>query len=393
MLRCILLSVFILCSFGANADYIEPNERIQNYLNIRELPSRDASVIGELAKSERADLLDAGILYYYKIRLSDGTEGYAHKGYSKRVSANLSSAGNGKLGLHFIDVGQGDSTLVVCPNDKTILVDAGSLSGYSSDAVREHIVPILSEREYRIDSLVVTHPDADHYNLLTDALNEIPVGKVFYVGAYDDYSRSFSSWLRGFSNSKRHRLSTSDRDPEGEPSTTINCGEAEVYVLAASVEATKSAKNAKSIVLMIRYKEFEAILTGDATHDTEDHIIDNYPAAFLDVDLLKVGHHGSSYTSTSKDWAKAISPQIAIVSAGNRNSHGHPRQVVLNRLEPYTIEVEEHSITESTGRRGEYIWHPDHNYKEAIFTTSTSGTIVVTSGGTGFEVNTSFFKE
>ncbi len=84
---------------------------------------------------------------------------------------------------------------------------------------------------------------------------------------------------------------------------------------------------------MIRYGNFEAMLTGDATHATENTILDRYTDTFLDIDMLKIGHHGSLATSTSAAWADTLSPEISVVSSGTRSRYGHPRFEVIDRLD------------------------------------------------------------
>lgn len=128
------------------------------------------------------------------------------------------------------------------------------------------------------------------------------------------------------------------------PNTAVDCGAAKVWILAAAVEASHSAKNAKSIVVMVRYGDFEAVITGDATRDTEAVILGRYDPKWLDIDLLRVGHHGSEATSTSASWAKTLSPTLAIVSAGYDNTYGHPRQEVFDRLAPYTQAAAPHGF-------------------------------------------------
>lgn len=217
------------------------------------------------------------------------------------------------------------------------------------------------------------------------------IGHVYYVGFQNDYnSPNFWTWLSGFSDDRSTRLLHSYFDSADEPNPNIGCGDADVYVLAAATRAKKSWKNAQSIVLMVRFGEFEAILTGDATHATENAILSRYEAAFLNADLLKVGHHGSLETSTSEAWADAVRPKIAVVSSGELNGYGHPRSEVIRRLEPHTANDTElaHPFTSATRNKKRYVWHDLDDYDEQIYGTSASGNIVVTSDGHGFDVVT-----
>jgi len=145
---------------------------------------------------------------------------------------------------------------------------------------------------------------------------------------------------------------------------------------------------------MIRYGSFEVLLTGDATKKTEEAIIGRYDNNWLDVDVLKIGHHGSLSTSTTIPWADIVKPEIAVVSAGHRSSHGHPRKEVLERLDDHTVDnAAPHLMSSATGTRGNYTWHNDSNYSESIYSTDTNGNVVVTSDGNGYSVKAAFHEE
>lgn len=374
----------------ANADRVTPIDDVRKWVNVRDAASNGA-VIGRLEPGEYADLLDtAGV--HYKIRLNDGAEGFVARRWSQIVpDAAALRTPTGQLALHFIDVGQGDSTLIVCPDNSTILVDSGSTSGMPPAPVRDYITEVLGPDVDTIDHLVITHADADHYNLLPDVMRGFRIGHVYYVGFENDYnSPTFWTWLDGFSEDRRTRLTETYFDASDSPHRQMDCGEADVYVLAAAVRSNVSWKNAQSIVLMIRLGEFKAVLTGDATHATEDVILSRYDATFLDAHLLKIGHHGSLATSTSEEWANTIRPEVAVVSSGERNGYGHPRQEVVRRLESHTINdpARAHPFSSATRKNKKYIWHDTDDYDELIYGTASSGNIVVVSKGNGFSVVT-----
>lgn len=381
LLPCLFISFFIHAS-----EFVEPNDRIINGLNIRAEPHSEAAKIGHMLPGGKLPLLSKDVKYYYEIELPSGQTGYVSKSYS-RVITNIPQT-QSDLKITFFDVGQGDSTLIKCPNRKHILIDAGSLSGVGSDDIRSQLIPELNSDDFRIHTLIITHPDADHYNKIENVLDDIPIDTVFWVGSKEDYNKTFWEWFDTELTADKRRLKADNFDPPNTPNPTIDCGKADFFILAADVQAKKSKKNATSIVVMVRYKEFEAIFTGDATHATESVILDRYNNKWLDIDLLKVAHHGSLSTSTGQNWANILSPEVAIISAGNRNRHGHPRQEVIERLEPHTKQVEIHPFISATGKRGNYKWHPNDQYDEAIYSTVTNGMIQVTSDGNGWELST-----
>ena len=382
-----LLAVFIAFSnvLVGRADTVVPSDRVTNYVTVRGTASSQSPPVGRLNRGERAEYLgDAP--HRYHLRLANGVEGYVSKSWTRRIASAPLATGN--LEIHFIDVGQGDSTLVICPNGRSILVDAGSISGAAEDAIRDYILDELDTQERRVNTLVITHPDRDHYNLLVEVLRGVSVDHIYRVGDLEDYRQAFQEWLDGFPANRVTVLQTGAHDPQGQPNTRMDCGVAQVWILAAAVEASSSRKNAMSIVLMIRYGDFEVVLTGDATRATENVIIGRYPGAWLDVDVLKIGHHGSLATSTGVTWAGTVRPRSAVVSAAYDNGFGHPRREVIERLDDFTVDAEPHMMRTATGSQPIYTFQNVSDYRESIYSTAVSGNVIVTSSGSGYSVTT-----
>lgn len=293
------------------------------------------------------------------------------------------------LEIHVIDVGQGDSTVTLCPNGDRILVDMGSKGGkFASEkaAIRQDIRDLL---EGRVDVLVVTHPDGDHNNMIAQTLAGIPVHRVIIGGATSTFVvDDFEDWLEAFRPSGRLVEPTqSFSDPEGTPSSLFDCGEADVWILAANVPSTTSASNfvnnTPSIVLKVVFGDFSIILTGDATTDTESHVLATYSDAFLQSDVLKLGHHGSRATSTGRSWARTVSAETAFSSASSSNNFGHPSWDVVAVAGDYTAETGNHRVRRCAGQNGCEIRDTD----EQVYDTAAAGTIVLVSDGVGFDLS------
>lgn len=371
------------------ADTVKPSDRVTNAVNVKSKALAGSEHnIAQLRVGEEAQLIES-IPYYYYVELSSGVKGYVSKSFTNTIlaSAPLVSLPQ-NLEINFLNVGQGDSTLIVCPNKNTILIDSGSLSGVRVEDIEDRFTQLIEPSGSDIDYLVLTHPDADHYNLLEELLFQIPVGKSFFVGNKSDYKdERVYDWLKEYPASF-NQLSFNDFSLESTPSSKFDCGDAKIWVLAASVQSRKSRKNAMSIVFMIRYGEFEAVITGDATHATENIILERYTPEFLDIDVLKIGHHGSLATSTSKKWAEVLSPRAAFASSSSENSYGHPRLEVIDRVKEYTESVQPHPFRsgESIGNR-KYKYTTNSEETEAVYSNSTSGHIKLISDGSGqFEV-------
>jgi beta-lactamase superfamily II metal-dependent hydrolase len=367
-------------------DQIAPSERVRSSVVVREEPLGPPSrPVGALRPGERAEMLES-VPYFYRVRLANGAEGYVRKSWTVRVTPAEALTAARPLAIHFMDVGQGDGTLIVCPNGSTILIDSGSLSGRSPDEIREYLWAQIEPVGGDIDYLIVSHPDADHYNLLPEVLDEISIGQAWYVADRADYAdKELFDWLNA-TPAAANRLTAEYFDPETRPNPNINCGPAKVWILAAAVEHPASRKNAMSIVVMVRLGNFEAVITGDATHATENMIMSRYPASWLDIDVLRAGHHGSLTTSTSKIWADTLTPTTSIFSNGYENSFGHPRAEVVERLEPHAKAMPAHQFRDARRRTSgrEYIF-TDRNTTKAIYSTAMSRTILVRSSGQGYE--------
>ncbi len=232
--------------------------------------------------------------------------------------------GAGTLEIVFLDVGQGDAVAVRSPAGWWVVVDTGP-RGRSWDAGARVVIPYLRGRgAARLEGLILTHPDLDHIGgaeVVTEALHPRFImdpaqaaGKDAYVDVLQVAQDNGIPWIearRGFVlDLDGARLEV--LYPDG-PSTT---------------PAGRSDSNAQSVVVLVQYGVFEALLTGDAPTEVEEVLLADLPA---ELELLKVGHHGSN-TSTSPDLLSKTSPESAVISVGARNRYGHPHPDVLQRL-------------------------------------------------------------
>lgn len=396
-----LLSLSVSWLTPLDAATVTPSERVTDSISIRALPDGNSAIIGKLKRGETVVYLGE-LPNWYEVRTPGNREGYVHKGWTRFIDDSAPGASaeespstaagtpqSGRLEIHFIDVGQGDSTLILCPNGNAILVDAGSSGQGSLDDVRSYILEHLDRTGRVLTGLVVTHPDLDHYNYLPEILSGVEVRHLFRTGTEEDFNKQFVAWLRTIPASRKHVLYKKDFDPEGRPNQKLACGDAKVHILAAAIPTTRHAsnfiKNSLSTVLMIRHGRVNVILTGDATFDTEQAILDRFSPAWLKSEVLKIGHHGSRLTSTSEAWARTVRPKLAIASAGTRSAHGHPSEEVVQRLETFTEDTTGHPLTYARGTKP-YRWIEHEDYTEAIYSTADSSTLVITSDGTTYTV-------
>lgn len=220
------------------------------------------------------------------------------------------------LRVWFFDVGQGDATLIETPSGKQILIDGGP-----DQMVLQKLPQAMWPWDRSLDAIVVTHPDADHITGLVSVLERYQVDAIYETGV-----RGGTSVITELSvaideeEAKRH-IARAGQSFEYDGVVF------DILWPTQQVVATEKDRNNTSIVLRVRYGDTTILLTGDAEADAETM----FGKRAGDVDVLKVGHHGSR-TSTSNFFLQAVTPEYAIISSGEDNRYGHPHPIVLSRL-------------------------------------------------------------
>ncbi len=216
-----------------------------------------------------------------------------------------------RLTLSFIDVGQGDSVLLKY-NGQNILFDAGGTKSYQA------ITDTLND--VKIDYLIVSHYHDDHINYIDNLQKTVKVQTIIAPPAETSNEEEILNDFKKHSNTV---IALNDVTMENDELTL------RIFTHHAAFE--KSDPNAGSLVTFIKYKDFSALITGDLEFEGEGHFLEEYNKLDLDVDVLKVGHHGSK-SATSKKFLDNIRPEISIISAGENNKYNHPEEALLQRL-------------------------------------------------------------
>ena len=223
------------------------------------------------------------------------------------------------LTLHMLDVGQGDSFLIVTPTGYTMLVDAG-------DPTQGGRVASYLKRQgvNRINHLVATHPHADHIGGMEVILDRFNVVELL-IPSVIHTSQVFERLLLKASETKTALKSvTKSAVLHAEDDLTIQ-------VLTTGYDYGDHL-NDWSLIIHVSHGAHSILMTGDAESLAEAHMLEVFHPQILNSTVLKVGHHGSS-TSTTQPFLNAVSPEIALISSGRDNRYGHPHEEVLNRLE------------------------------------------------------------
>lgn len=239
---------------------------------------------------------------------------------SNTSSESPTTSINGVMRVHFIDVGQGDATFVELPNKETMLIDGGP----SKEVVADYVKNLGYNS---ITYVIATHPDSDHISGLPTVLDDFSVEK-FYMPEKEHTTQIFEKMLDSIaSNGCEAIYALSGK-------SIIDTTDLKISFVGPTKQY--SDNNASSAVVKLVYKGNSLLFTGDADYTAEkDMIAAGYN---LTADVLKVGHHGSS-SSTSEVFLKAVNPKIAVISVGKDNSYGHPTQEVLTLLSEYKIEI------------------------------------------------------
>lgn len=235
---------------------------------------------------------------------------YFYKEEDFTVSSNLK--------IYYLDVGQADSTLLI-NNGKTMLIDTGNYDD------SKFVIGYLNNLGIKkIDYLIGTHPHEDHIGSMASIIKNFDIDKIYMPDVVTTTS-FFENVLIEVKN-KGYFIET---PKEGD---SFNLGEAVVDVLY--LDNDEDNFNDDSIILRVRFGSNKFLFMGDASSKVEERILNKN----LSADILKVGHHGSS-TSTSDEFLKYVNPKYAIISVGKNNSYGHPSELVLKRLNDKNISI------------------------------------------------------
>ena len=237
---------------------------------------------------------------------------------SRMSLASGAKAGNtkaAKMEVHFIDVGQGDSTLITC-DGHAMLIDAGDYS--KGTAIQNYL---QKQKVTKLDYLILTHPDSDHIGGAPVIITKFEIDKVF-VSNYEKDNKTYLKLIQALDN-KRLKYTTP------KVGTQYTLGTAKITILAPNGEYD-------NVALMIQNGENKFLFTGDAGEDAERDMLETDIG--LSADVLKAGHHGSR-TSTSGKFFEAVSPSCAVISCGEDNSYGHPHAETLNTFRMNGVKV------------------------------------------------------
>lgn len=245
----------------------------------------------------------------------------------------------GELTVAMLNIGQGDSIYIEGPTGVNMIVDGGPTSKIVTELPK-----VMPFGERKIDTIVVTNPDSDHYAGFLDVLKKYDVGAMFEPGTHA--GGVTYSLLKKELATKNIPVMLAKRGMHFDLG-----GGAIMTVLFPDRDVSNFSTNDGSIIMRLDYGSTSMMFTGDTTKIIEAYMVNHYPQD-LPATILKVAHHGSK-TSSYPDFVELVDPKYAVISLAKGNSYGFPHQQTLDTLSKFNIEVHR------TDLEGTIIMHSD----------------------------------
>ena len=229
-----------------------------------------------------------------------------------------------KLRIFFIDVGQGDSTLIITPDKKTVLIDGGGSDSF--DVGEKVLLPYLLDRRIlKVDYVLISHFDTDHCGGILTIMEKVKVKNII-ISEQAEHSENYERFKKLMIHKKIRLIEVKKGDK-------IKIGRYSEFkiLFPTSRLLSENPLNNNSIVAQFNYNNFKMLFTGDIEKLAEQQILKTEKAE-IRADILKVAHHGSK-TSSIPEFIKAVKPKIALIGVGKNNTFGHPNQQTIKNLE------------------------------------------------------------
>lgn len=265
---------------------------------------------------------------------------------------------NRNLKIYFVDVGQGECSVIVTPKGKNIIIDGGEGNTDKYDYGKKVVLPYLLDRKIRkIDYMIISHTDSDHIGGLFAILENVKVDKII-IGIQPENSKQLESLIK-IAKKKKIEIKVLQAGDKLKIEEELF-----IDILWPNKKdlIADNPLNNNSLVCKLIYKKFTMLFTGDIEKDAEEKIVHLYRNTnILESSFLKLAHHGSG-TSSCQDILEIIKPKIALIGVGKNNKFGYPNNEVIKRLEICGTKIYR------TDEYGEIIIEVDKNGKYFVST-------------------------
>ncbi|MFP4015636.1 MAG: DNA internalization-related competence protein ComEC/Rec2 [Halanaerobiales bacterium] len=236
---------------------------------------------------------------------------------------------NRQLEVTFISIGQGDSIHIRTPDNQHLLIDGGGYLGFDLSRGEYTILPYLKYLGVKkLDLVFITHFDADHAAGISDLIGSRDIGLLVLPFNYEENELAVDIINKAEDENIPVVLAG-----QGD---YIELGEVKLNIINPEPDVRPTSRNENSLVIKLGYRDFSIMLTGDLEEEGERRLVDS--GYRLDSDILKLGHHGSS-SSSSEIFLESVSARHAIISVGESNNYGHPSASVLKRAAQNGIQI------------------------------------------------------
>lgn len=243
---------------------------------------------------------------------------------------------NKNLQIYFVDIGQGDCTLISTPQGKNILIDGGGSENSNYDVGKNTLFPyLLARRIKKIDYIFISHFDSDHIGGLIYILKELKVKNIIIGKQYEEYENYKK--ISKIAKEKNIKVKVVEA---GKKVKIENDVYFDILWPDTDKMISQNAINNNSLVCKLTYKNFSMLFTGDIEKEAEDAILNKYKnsSELLKADILKVAHHGSK-TSTTYKLLTIVNSKYAVIGVGKDNKFGHPSDITIKNLNKENIQI------------------------------------------------------
>lgn len=239
------------------------------------------------------------------------------------------------LKIIMLDVGQGDSIYIETPNGTNMLIDAGK-----DRTVMQELSSVINKNS--LDIIEISNPDLDHMGGFPFVMERYEIKKIISSGTNHDSVAAFNK-IEELAKEKKINI---EKPKQGTVYVLDKENNITYTILWPEGNTRNWDSNPGSMIGLIQYEDKKILMTGDAPKEVEDQIVAKYKNSLQNIDILKVGHHGSK-TSTGENLVNIARPDYAIISAGLNNRYGHPHKIVIENLQKVAAKI---LITSENGR-------------------------------------------
>ncbi len=322
----IILIIIIALAYAYTMGYLDPViDMVNSHIDNSKNPNGQLSGDKDDNSDEGKDNDDTG---------NEIDESYDLNDYLD-ATPPITALNTGDLAIHFVNVGQGDCIIIQLPDGANMIIDAGSV--YNSNTIKSLIMDYIDNLQITVfDYMVLTHTDGDHIYYMDDIILNYEI--------HNFYSPSTTT---SQTETKAYQAYIDARDNETGANYYINKKGLQITGQGYSIDFYSPAQdyysdvNNYSPIMVLDYAGRKIMFVGDAEKEAEEEFLSNYPDG-IDVDVLKVGHHGSE-TSSTQEFLDAVKPEYAVICVNVQQALGkkwiHPNHDVLARLANMECEV------------------------------------------------------